>query len=43
MKLYGLDFEDALHLTTALRVGVKEIYTNDADFDKTPMKRLGFK
>jgi len=43
MKLYRLDFEDAIHLAAASRMGVKEIYTNDADFDKTPMKRLGFK
>jgi len=43
MKLYRLDFEDAIHLAVASRMGVKEIYTNDADFDKTPMKRLGFK
>jgi len=42
MKTYNLDLEDALHLTTATRLGAKEIYSNDADFDKTPLKRTGF-
>lgn len=39
MKEYDLDYEDSLHLTTALRTGVKEIVSNDEDFDKTPLKR----
>lgn len=39
MKECGLDFEDALHLTTALRNKVKEIISNDEDFDKTSLKR----
>ena len=39
MKEYDLDYEDSLHLTTALRTGVKEIISNDTDFDKTSMRR----
>ena len=39
MKKYDLDYEDSLHLATALRKGAKEIISNDADFDKTPLKR----
>ncbi|MBS7612621.1 type II toxin-antitoxin system VapC family toxin [Candidatus Bathyarchaeota archaeon] len=38
MKEYGLDYEDSLHLATALRTGAKEIVTNDEDFN-TPLKR----
>jgi len=33
MQEYGLDFEDALHLATALRYKVSEIISNDKDFD----------
>ena len=39
MKGYDLDYVDALHLTTALRNNVKEIISNDQDFDKTPLRR----
>jgi predicted nucleic acid-binding protein len=39
MKEYDLDYEDALHLTTALRNSVKEVISNDQDFDKTPLRR----
>ena len=39
MKEYDLDYEDALHLTTALRNSVREIISNDQDFDKTQLKR----
>ena len=39
MKKYDLDYEDALHLAAALRNSVKEIISNDRDFDKTPLKR----
>ena len=39
MKKYNLDYEDALHLATALRNNTKEIISNDQDFDKTPLKR----
>jgi predicted nucleic acid-binding protein len=42
MKEYRLDLEDALHLATAIRLGIHEIYSNDSDFDKTPLKRIGF-
>jgi len=39
MKKHGLDYEDSLHLATALRVGAGEIVSNDGDFDKTSLKR----
>ena len=39
MEKYDLDYEDALHLAAALRNSVKEIISNDRDFDKTPLKR----
>lgn len=42
MKEYGLDYEDSLHLTIALRKDVEEIISNDEDFDKTPLKRTFF-
>jgi len=37
---FGLDFEDSLHLAVALRKNVKEIVSNDSDFDKTRVKRV---
>ena len=40
MMEYSLDYEDALHLATALRNRVKKIISNDKDFDKTPLKRI---
>lgn len=40
MKRYGLDYEDSLHLATALRVGAEEIVTNDEDFNKAPLRRV---
>ena len=39
MQKYELDYEDALHLSTAIRLNAKEIISNDQDFDKTPLKR----
>jgi len=39
MKEYELDYEDALHLSAALKSRAKEIISNDQDFDKTPLKR----
>ena len=40
MKKYHLDLEDAIQRATALRVGAKQIYSNDEDFDRTPLKRI---
>ncbi len=34
-----LDYEDALHLAVATRVGAQEIISNDKDFSATPIKR----
>jgi len=39
MKEHDLDYEDAVHLASALRNKVKEIVSNDEDFDRTPLKR----
>jgi len=39
MEEYGLDYEDALHLATAIRNKAKEILSNDEDFDKAPLRR----
>jgi len=39
MKDYNLEYEDALHLAIAIKCGVKEIISNDKDFDRTPLKR----
>ena len=39
MKEYNLDYEDAIHLATALRNKVKEIISNDGDFDRAPLER----
>jgi len=40
MKEYSFDYEDSLHLAVALRVGAKEIVSNDEDFDKSPLRRI---
>ncbi|MBS7650725.1 type II toxin-antitoxin system VapC family toxin [Candidatus Bathyarchaeota archaeon] len=40
MREYRLDYEDSLHLATALRKNVKEIISNDRDFDKTNLSRI---
>jgi len=34
-----IDYEDALHLAVATRIGAKEIISNDKDFSTTPIKR----
>jgi len=39
MREYELDYEDAIHLAAALKSKVKEIISNDQDFDRTPLKR----
>ena len=39
MEEYSLDYEDSLHLSTAIKAGAKEIVSNDKDFDKIPFKR----
>ncbi|MEM3510929.1 MAG: type II toxin-antitoxin system VapC family toxin [Nitrososphaerales archaeon] len=39
MKEYSLDYEDAIHLASALKSRAKEIISNDVDFDRTPLKR----
>ena len=40
MKRYDLDFEDALHTSIALRLGLKEAISNDKDLDRTPLRRI---
>lgn len=40
MQLYGIDYEDALHLAVAMDEGFDKIVSNDDDFDKTPLKRV---
>ncbi len=34
-----LDYEDAIHLAVATRIGAQEIISNNKDFDATPIKR----
>jgi len=38
MNDYNLDYEDALHLSNALRSGADKILTNDKDFNGTPLR-----
>ncbi len=40
MKEYRLDYEDSLHLAVMLRMRAEKIVSNDADFDRTPLKRI---
>ena len=42
MDEYGLDYEDALHLSVALKAGAKVIVSNDRDFDKAPVVKRVF-
>jgi predicted nucleic acid-binding protein len=37
---YSLDYEDALHLASALDRGTSSIVSNDKHFDKTPLQRV---
>ena len=37
---YSIDLEDALHFSVCERLGICEIYSNDDDFDRTPLKRM---
>ncbi|MEM2091455.1 MAG: type II toxin-antitoxin system VapC family toxin [Candidatus Nitrosocaldus sp.] len=39
MKECRIDYEDAIHLASALRSRAREIISNDEDFDRTPLKR----
>ena len=36
---YGLDLEDAIHLAVAIKNKCQIIYSNDKDYDKSPLKR----
>lgn len=40
MGKYNLDYEDALHLSVALRVGSSSIVTNDKDFQRTDLRTV---
>jgi predicted nucleic acid-binding protein len=40
MSRYKLDFEDSIHLATALEYNAGAIYSNDSDFDRYPLKRV---
>ncbi len=40
MSNYNLDYEDALHLAVATRVGAQEIISNDKDFKTAPIKPI---
>jgi predicted nucleic acid-binding protein len=39
MGNYKIDYEDALHLAVATRIGAHEIVSNDKDFSTTHIKR----
>ena len=39
MGNYKIDYEDALHLAVATRIGAHEIISNDKDFSTTHIKR----
>jgi predicted nucleic acid-binding protein len=39
MGTYKIDYEDALHLAVAARIGSQEIVSSDKDFNRTPLKR----
>ena len=39
-SMYSLDLEDSIHLAVALEQNCDAIYSNDTDFDNTPIKRI---
>jgi len=40
MDVYGLDYEDALHLAVAIQVKARRIVSNDNDYDRTALERV---
>jgi len=40
MGRYGFDYEDALHIAVALRVGADAVISNDEDLERGPLKRI---
>jgi uncharacterized protein len=40
MGNHKIDYEDALHLAVAKRIGAQEIISNDKDFSTTPVKGI---
>jgi uncharacterized protein len=38
MNDFNLDYEDSVHLAVAIRIGAKEIISNDKDFRSTPIR-----
>ncbi|MGQ4833803.1 MAG: type II toxin-antitoxin system VapC family toxin [Candidatus Asgardarchaeia archaeon] len=40
MKELSLDFEDAIHLSVAIKEKADEIVSNDKDFDNSPIPRV---
>ncbi|MFQ6085728.1 MAG: type II toxin-antitoxin system VapC family toxin [Candidatus Bathyarchaeia archaeon] len=40
MEAHDLDYEDSIHLATALRIGAEEMVSNDEDFDRAPLRRV---
>jgi len=40
MERYDLDYEDALHVAVALRVGADAVISNDKDLERGPLKRV---
>jgi len=40
MDMYGLDYEDALHLAAAVQVKAQRIVSNDGDYDRAALRRV---
>ncbi|OGD48264.1 twitching motility protein PilT [Candidatus Bathyarchaeota archaeon RBG_16_57_9] len=40
MDMYGLDYEDALHLAVAVQVKAQRIVSNDGDYDRAALRRV---